>query len=513
MQQCQACKFENPDDAKFCVSCGKILMIPTKNSTKLCRCGKSVKIDFKFCPYCGQKMYRFTFCAKCGGELAPSDSDNPICSKCSYSDLIHCRICNNKAFSSGFCEIHSKTHINCNKCNKPLLRSQMICMDCRNIPELPNDFILSTDDYEYNGDREAMKTLRSIKPLNIAIESMSRKFGKSWLESRFLGTGIKVSDSQFPRIHELSIVTAKILGIKQLPDIYISGDIAWSSDTFGTESGAFIVLGTFLTKVLSDIELLFILGHEMAHVKSGHAMYRTVAQVMAGYTGPKGIMGSGILGLLDLKKIMVSAIELPLLSWLRESEITGDRAGLIAIGDIEAARKVLLLQALRSPDLYNEINQEAYLRQQEESESKIGKLSEFMSQNSPYVARRIKLLCEFSRSSGFHEVMQRVNQSSDLAPVLLRIHGSSSKTEKQTDIRIKSDRSSDSHRQTMKTNMSEERIRGICAYCKTPFSVLVSKLPKTGKVELRCRKCGKTFPPEGLSDSHNKKSEVADYSD
>jgi predicted Zn finger-like uncharacterized protein len=389
-----------------------------------------------------------------------------------------------------------------------------MCPSCRVLIDLPQDFTLSTDDYEYSADREAMKKLRSIKPLTAVIESLSKKFGKSFIESRFIGGGIKVTEAQFPRIQNLAITAATILGLKKLPEIYISGDIPWSSDTYGTESDAFIVLGTYLTRVLSDIELLFVLGHELAHVRSGHAMYRTVAQVFAGYQGPKGVMGGGILGLLDVQKLLSASLELPLLMWIRESEVTGDCAGLIVVKDRLIARKVLLLQALRSPDLYREINQEAYLKQQEEAENQIGKLSEFLSQGTPYVSRRIKFVEQYAVSNAYRGAIDRMTASRDLSPLLKKMaamgasppappRAAPGDSAAKVLPASKTMPAAPHHQATGKVEPSEsaaahhgDRLRGLCPHCNAPFSVAMNKLPASGTIMLRCKECKNTFPPK-----------------
>jgi len=416
-----------------------------------------------------------------------------------------CRVCQRSSDPSGLCEDHKRTHIVCQGCGRGLEKAILLCPDCKTITDMPRDFTVNTDDYEHKGDRDAMNALRSIKSLNMAMDQLSKQFGKSWVESQFIGGGIKVTEAQFPRIQKLAVSAARVLGVRRLPEIYISGDIGWSSDTYGSESDAFVVLGTYLTRSLSDQELLFILGHEIAHVKSGHAMYRTIAKVFAGYSGPRGVMGGGILGLLDIQKLLSMSIELPLLAWIRESEITGDCAGLLVVRNIEVARKVLLLQALRSPDLFKEINHEAYLKQQEEAENKIGKLSEFLSQNTPYVARRIRFLNEYARSPVYQSTVERMSHSRDIRPTLDIIDGKAAKPggqrppqppgatpPSQGSAPEKSGAAKPPTRSS--PPVDDTRLKGLCPHCNTPYSVAKNKIPGEGNVQLRCQNCKKTFP-------------------
>ena len=616
--QCPECKHENPKEARFCVFCGKQVHTPQPDTISCTGCGKVVRSDFKFCPFCGHtigKLNRAKFCVRCGTSLDGTSGDIPLCSRClpaqhhhqqppdhsaqppqygaqppqygaqppqygaqppqygaqppqhgapppqhsapppqygaqppqhsapppqpgytsppapgpyapqcnaqyvppppgGYQNLQYtpqpagvqlCRVCQRPSDPSGLCEGHKRTHIVCQGCGRGLEKALLLCPYCKTVTDIPQDFTVNTNDYEHKGDRDAMNALRSIKSLNMAIDQLSKQFGKSWIESQFIGGGIKVTEAQFPRIQKLAVYAARLLGVRRLPEIYISGDIGWASDTYGSESDAFVVLGTYLTRSLSDNELLFILGHEIAHVKSGHAMYRTIAKVFAGYSGPRGVMGGGILGLLDIQKLLSMSIELPLLAWIRESEITGDCAGLLVVRNLEVARKVLLLQALRSPDLFKEINHEAYLRQQEEAENKIGRLSEFLSQNTPYVARRIRFLSEYARSPVYQSTVERMSHSRDIRPTLDFIDGKMAKPGGQKPPQPPGSTSpsqgsapdiSGTAKSPIRSShpVDDTRLKGLCPHCNAPYSVARNKIPLEGNVQLRCQKCRKTFP-------------------
>src|SRR6266496_641249 len=48
--RCSACSFENPDDARFCASCGAAL-------AAVCpACGAETASGFRFCPACGVEL-------------------------------------------------------------------------------------------------------------------------------------------------------------------------------------------------------------------------------------------------------------------------------------------------------------------------------------------------------------------------------------------------------------------------------------------------------------------------
>ena len=164
--------------------------------------------------------------------------------------------------------------------------------------------------------------------------------------------------------------------------------------------------------------MLFILAREMGHCRAGHALWKTVIRFLIGEQGPKqGVMAGGVLGMLDPGKWVEGALEMPLLGWARQAEITADRAGLLAVGSEDIARRVLLTWSLKSPLLYRQINTEAWLEQQaDEGNDETMRLSEMTSSSSPYITRRLKLMSEFARSNELHHMHSIIQQFVQPAP-------------------------------------------------------------------------------------------------
>ena len=214
-----------------------------------------------------------------------------------------------------------------------------------------------------------------------------------------------------------AVRAARVLGMTHLPDIYVSGERPWDALTYGSDQSAFIVLGSALTSSFQGDDLLFILAREMGHCRAGHALWKTVIRFLVGEQRPKqGMMAGGVLSMLDPGKLIEGALEMPLLGWARQAEITADRAGLLAVGSEEIARRVLLTWSLKSPLLYRQINIEAWLEQQaDDGIDETTRLSEMMSSSTPYITRRLKLMSEFARSRElihWHSIIRQFAQSS-----------------------------------------------------------------------------------------------------
>src|SRR5690606_8726923 len=118
----------------------------------------------------------------------------------------------------------------------------------------------------------------------------------------------------------------------------------------------FVVLNSAMVKRLDDEELLCVLGHEMGHAMSGHAVYNSVLFTLMQLAG----VGTRI----PLGSIAIVGLVQALKEWSRKSELSCDRAGLLVVQDIDVATRVQLkLASDMDPD---ELNVRAFVEQGEE---------------------------------------------------------------------------------------------------------------------------------------------------
>ena len=108
-------------------------------------------------------------------------------------------------------------------------------------------------------------------------------------------------------------------------------------------------------------------------------------------------MAGGIFNsILNPAALITGAVEVPLLAWARQAEITADRAGLLTVGDEEVARRVLLSWSLKSAFIFRQINIEAWLEQQAADDEGYSKLSQLTT--SPTLAVLFRVSLEASRA-------------------------------------------------------------------------------------------------------------------
>ncbi|HLV79568.1 MAG TPA: M48 family metallopeptidase [Chthonomonadaceae bacterium] len=278
-----------------------------------------------------------------------------------------------------------------------LARDQVVCPQCRWLRPLAPGYRVEPSAFQWAQDSAAMAKLRAFAPLHALARSVSDRAGRRWVESTF--NAVRLGENQLPALYAQAVRAARLLGMPAMPDVYICGDRMWEAATYGSDSSAFVILGTALVNNFRDEDLLFLLAREMGHCRAGHALWKTVGTFLLGQQGPrKGMMDKGLVGLLNPEKLVEGALEVPIMAWARQAEITADRAGLLAVGDEEVARRVLLAWSLRSVPLYKQINIEAWLQQQEDSEDQMTRLAETVSSPTPFITRRLKLMAAFAQS-------------------------------------------------------------------------------------------------------------------
>ena len=272
----------------------------------------------------------------------------------------------------------------------------LYCPDCRWLRPLVADYELDRSRFMWALDEQAMGTLQSLGPLSDAAHGIAERYGRRWFEAAV--NGVRLTERQLPDIHRTAVRAARVLAMPYMPEVYVAGDQMWDCLTLGSNDRAFIVLGSVLTNFTGD-DLAFLLAREMGHIRAGHAMWKTALQFLTGRGNERRtVMGDGVLQFLNPVKIVENAVDLPLMAWARHAEITADRAGILAVGSIDVARRVLLMCTLRSFPLYPRLDQAAWLEQEDAADSDTSKFAERTMSTVPFIAPRLRLLREFARS-------------------------------------------------------------------------------------------------------------------
>src|SRR6266481_7995727 len=117
----------------------------------------------------------------------------------------------------------------------------------------------------------------------------------------------------------------------------------------------FIVITTGMVNLYDPEELRWVVGHELGHILSGHAVYRTMLLILLRLASRAAFLPL---------TIGLGAIIWGLEEWFRKSELSCDRAGLLAGQDVDAARRALM--KLAGGAQLSELNPDAFREQAHE---------------------------------------------------------------------------------------------------------------------------------------------------
>lgn len=180
---------------------------------------------------------------------------------------------------------------------------------------------ISSRAWEHPADRGALVALRKLRGFDTVLKSLSGLFTERAVRLVFLGSAVRVDDHQFPRLHRLLGEVCAVLDATELPELYVSANPVPQAMTIGMNT-PFIVLTSGLVDLMDEEELRFVIGHELGHALSGHAVYRTLLERLVALTG--------VLGAVPLGGLAARAILAALMEWSRKAELSADRAGLLA---------------------------------------------------------------------------------------------------------------------------------------------------------------------------------------
>ncbi|HEX2190143.1 MAG TPA: M48 family metallopeptidase, partial [Longimicrobiaceae bacterium] len=207
--------------------------------------------------------------------------------------------------------------------------------------------------WEHPADRAALNALRRVPGFDEVLRKVFGFFGERPIRLAFQANAVRVSPTQFPRVHRAYREAAAILDAPAEYPVFVTQNPVVNAGAWGMEK-PFITVNSAALHLLTDRELTFIMGHELGHVMSGHALYRTMMYILLQLAN----LGFPIVGL------AARAVLAALMEWYRKAELSCDRAGLLAVQDPEAAMTTMLKFA--GGDASGETNLPEFIQQADE---------------------------------------------------------------------------------------------------------------------------------------------------
>ena len=214
---------------------------------------------------------------------------------------------------------------------------------------------LSSTAFEHPTDKATLAALRKAPGLDWVFRKFNEYGGDRSGRLYCLSDTVRVDRNQCRDLHTLLVESCAILDMP-VPQLFIDQRPFANAFTFCVES-PIIVLYSGLIDLLDEDEWRVVLGHELGHIKAGHILYRQIAEFLANLLMRLGGRTFGLAQGLGM------GLFYAFFHWYRQSELTADRAGLLASQNIGTMLDVEMKLAGGSRKLYAQMDKEAFLQQ------------------------------------------------------------------------------------------------------------------------------------------------------
>jgi len=241
--------------------------------------------------------------------------------------------------------------------------------------------------YAFAGEAKFRRAL-GVRPVAMALEATTRLW-RDVARSELLGTAVKVSDQQYPRVWEAAKVAGAALRVKP-PAIFAAPAGNLKVKVLGTEDAPHLIVNLELAEKLDDTELVAAIGHELGYVQNGFILYSTALHYLTNQA------------MFFVRWVIQPAI-MTLQAWSRRAEVTGDRASLLCVKDLDKTLAALVKLEL-GLDKGSAFNAQEYLRSTPDAKKGIGRFAE-MFRSHPYVPKRVQALKLFADSQLYASIV------------------------------------------------------------------------------------------------------------
>jgi Zn-dependent protease with chaperone function/uncharacterized RDD family membrane protein YckC len=209
---------------------------------------------------------------------------------------------------------------------------------------------------------------------------------------RLLGTSIRLHDRQLPAIYAIVDRCSRELGMRT-PHVFVREDQYTCVTSMGLGEPYTIVVSSSWLPHLDDQELAFLIGRELGHIAAGHSRITSLFSA----SGRENPFISIVFG-----------------AWLRRTEYTADRIGLLCCGSIESAARAIFTCSFRQ--VSKKVDYSAFIDQRIEVQADPTlKLGELLGQE-PYATNRLRQLETFAATPLYRDWRTRLSAELEHAP-------------------------------------------------------------------------------------------------
>ncbi|MBC8103380.1 MAG: M48 family metallopeptidase [Cytophagales bacterium] len=265
---------------------------------------------------------------------------------------------------------------------------------------------ISSQAFVSETDRMALENLKKVPLLPMVLRKFHELAWDRISYARNSAESVRCGPKQFRSLHNMLREACSVLHVTE-PELYVRESEVLNAYTSGTNR-TFIVLHSALVQHFTDDEILFIIGHEVGHIKCGHVLYQEMGRMLMPLLE---MVGQATLG---LGQLAGAGLVAAFFEWMRQAEFSCDRAGTLVCQDTRVALSGVMKLGCGSSRFDDEKDLDTFLEQARTHSETVGvhglsKALLFVMYNwqltHPQVVYRAKGLDDWINSGAYERII------------------------------------------------------------------------------------------------------------
>lgn len=206
---------------------------------------------------------------------------------------------------------------------------------------------LRVSDFAHRDDLAAIKVLEKTIIAKRLASGVEEKNAQLLQRMKTLGNCVRISPTTNKKLYDIVAETCEILDYAKIPEIYSCRIYDFDVEIHGVDK-PIIIVPDIITNVFDEGVQRFTIGRGITRLKSEYLKYYLLARSSI-------VFSDAVIPIPELVKV-------PLFNWMRRTELTADRGGLLACQDFPSAADFLMLKAGMPFSLQNGVDKIDYIQ-------------------------------------------------------------------------------------------------------------------------------------------------------
>lgn len=252
---------------------------------------------------------------------------------------------------------------------------------------------LKVEQFAHLDDKTAMRSLKKLKAVDKAASFLEDLGDNLYFRMTMLGKCVRIMPENDPRVYQILRDVCLILDYDTIPEIYSIRSYALDIQPSGVKRPILLV-PDFVLNNYDDSLLYFNFGRAVTRLKSGSLKFYIAAQTLL-------LASSSV-------EVISEPMKLAFANWMRKSELTADRGGLLACQNIQAAMVFLINKAGATLEDAKKVSYTDYLEAYkiDNQLAVVGKSLQTLSNCTGWANDRIKELFVWYASGRYDDLLE-----------------------------------------------------------------------------------------------------------